>query len=132
MKTFYKFVIFCFVGGISTLIDFSVLNIGVYFLGESYFMVNLSKIFGIILSMTWSFPMNKHFTFKSKEENLFKQFLKYLSVYGITSLINFLIFSGIIFFIGTAFLPRTIAFIFATGMGLMLNFLGSLLWTFKK
>ena len=132
MKNFYKFMTFCFIGGVSTLIDFSVLNLGIYFLGPSYLMVNISKILATEISMCWNFPMNRHFTFKAGEGKFHHQLAKYLSLYGVTSLFNFLIFSSLVFVLGTSFLPRTIAFVIATGSALLLNFVGSLFWTFKK
>lgn len=132
MKTLYKFIMFCFIGGVSTLIDYSVLNLGVYILGTSYLMVNISKVVGIGISMCWNFPMNRYFTFKAREGNLKKQIIKFLSVYGITSLVNLIVFSSLIFILGTSFWPRTIAFVIATAAALLLNFFGSLFWTFNK
>jgi putative flippase GtrA len=132
MDKIKKFIIFCFVGGIATLIDYLVMNLSIFILGNSYIITTISKIFGIIVSMMWNFPANRYLTFKAKDGKVRRQLPKWLLVYAITSLINFLIFSIIIFFIGTEFLPRTIAFIIGTAAGLILNFIISLFWTFKK
>ena len=131
MDKLKKFLIFCFVGGVATLIDYSVMNLSIAILGSSYLMTDISKILGIIFSMMWNFPVNRHLTFKAHHGKVRKQLPKWLIVYAITSLVNFLIFSLVIFFTGTELVPRTIAFILGTCAGLILNFVFSLIWTFK-
>ena len=132
MDRLKKFIIFCFVGGIATLIDYTAMNLLILWLGKSYAITITSKILATIVAMAWNFPASKYLTFKSKEGKIKEELPKWLSVYVLTMFINFIIFSGIIFFIGTEFWPRTMAFVIATGASLILNFIISLVWTFKE
>jgi putative flippase GtrA len=129
---FLKFVVFCFVGGIATLIDFLVLNLSMYFLGNTQVMATVSKALGIIVSMLWNFPANRYLTFKANNGKIRHQLPRWLLVYIITSLVNIGVFSIIVYITGTGFYPRTFAFVCATGVSLILNFIFSLFWTFKK
>lgn len=132
MEKIPKFFIFCFVGGIATLIDFAVFNIFAYFLGEGYLMPQISRAIGIGVSMIWNFTMNRSFTFRAKEEKIKCQLPKWLIVYGITALINLAVFSLVISQTGNSLIGRNIAFVCGTTVSITLNFFGSLLWTFRK
>jgi putative flippase GtrA len=131
-SNFWKFVSFCFVGGIAFLIDFAVFNTSAYFLGNAPLMPQLSRVLGIAISMIWNFSMNRSMTFKAKEGKIKSQLAKWLIVYGVTSVINIIIFSIMIGIIGNSFWDRNIAFVLGTGITLVLNFIGSFFWTFKK
>lgn len=132
IKKIPRFVIFCFVGGIATLIDFIVFNIFAYILGDGLFMPQISRALGIGISMIWNFSMNRNITFRAKDGKIINQLPKWLLVYGITSLINLGIFSIILSHTGNSLMGRNIAFVCGTGISIILNFLGSLLWTFKR
>jgi len=131
IKGFWKFICFCFVGGIATLIDFIIFNISAFFLGNGFLMPQLARILGIGISMIWNFTMNRNITFNAKDGKIKSQITKWLIVYGITSLVNIIIFSIVINIIGNSFWERNIAFVLGTGISLILNFIGSLLWAFK-
>jgi putative flippase GtrA len=132
IKGFWKFICFCIVGGVATLIDFIIFNISAYFLGNGFLMPQLSRILGIITSMIWNFTMNRNITFNAKEEKIKSQLAKWLIIYGITSMINIIVFSIVINIIGNSFWERNIAFVLGTGISLTLNFIGSLLWAFRS
>ncbi len=127
-----KFIIFCFVGGIATLIDFIVFNLFAYILGDGLLIPQISRVLGIGISMVWNFTMNRNITFKAREGKIRFQLPKWLTVYGITALINLIIFTLIINQTGNSLIGRNIAFIFGTVVSIILNFLGSLFWTFKN
>ena len=131
IKGLGKFVCFCFIGGVSTLIDLVVFNIFSYFLGNGFLMPQLARILGIGISMIWNFTMNRNITFKAKEGKIKSQLIKWLILYGITSLVNLVIFSIAINLIGNSFWERNIAFVLGTGISLILNFIGSMFWAFK-
>ncbi len=132
IKRIPKFITFCFVGGIATFIDFVVFNTFAYFLGNSFLMPQISRVLGIVVSMIWNFTMNRNVTFCAKEGSIKSQLPKWLIVYGITALINLAIFSLVISQTGNSLLGRNIAFLCGTGASIILNFFGSLFWTFKK
>jgi len=131
-KTFLRFGIFCFVGGIATLIDWAFFNLFSLLLGKELIMLQISRILAIVLSMVWNFFANRKFTFKASQEKVLHQLPKWLIVYGLTSLVNFLVFTLLISILGGEFWPRNIAFVCGTGISLILNFIGSALWAFKK
>ena len=121
IKRIPKFILFCFVGGIATLIDFVVFNIFAYFLGEGYLMPQISRVIGIGVSMIWNFTMNRNITFRAREGKIKHQLPKWLIVYGITALINLAIFSLILSQTGNSLIGRNIAFICGTGVNLIVT-----------
>jgi len=132
LKNFYKFICFCFVGGIATIIDLSVFNVSSLILGKTYLILQISRILGIGVSMIWNFTVNRNITFKSRDEKIKKQLPKWLILYFITSLVNFIIFSLVIMILGNSIIERNIAFFCGIAVSIPLNFIGSLLWAFKK
>lgn len=131
-KNFYKFIIFGFVGGIAGLIDWGVFNLMAVILGKDFVMLQISRLLGIATSMIWNFSVNRNFTFKAKHEKIKVQLPKWLVLYAATSLINFVIFSGVISLIGTNFWERNIAFLCGWAISIPLNFIGSMFWIFRK
>ncbi len=132
IKNLWKFVLFCFVGGIATLIDLGIFNICTFLFGKTLLMLKTSRALGIGISMIWNFTMNRNITFRAKEEKVRRQLPKWFILYIITSLVNFLVFSLVITLMGRGFLERNIAFFCGIAISIPLNFIGSLLWVFKK
>ena len=132
IKKIPKFLIFCFVGGVATLIDFVIFNLFAYILGSGFLMPQISRILGILISMVWNFTMNRNITFRVREEKIKYKLPKWIIVYGITALINLAIFSLVISQIGNTLLGRNIAFVSGTAVSISLNFLGSKFWTFRR
>ena len=62
MKFISKFIIFCFIGGISALIDFGIFNL--FFWLNFDFIV--SRIIAILFAITYNFCMNRNITFSAK------------------------------------------------------------------
>lgn len=131
-KLICKFFLFCVVGGFATLIDWGIFNIFSHFLDNSIFMLQVSRVIAIGGSMIWNFLINRKFTFKAGEDKLSNQAVKWLIVYIVTSLINFIIFSLIISLIGGGFWQRNIAYLSGLVVSIPLNFMGSMLWAFKR
>ncbi|TXH00934.1 MAG: GtrA family protein [Candidatus Moraniibacteriota bacterium] len=140
VKQFSKFII---VGGINTGIDFSVLNVLIFFtfftFGLQLFVLNCISFSVAVVN---SYFMNKRWTFKeaaaglaSKDSSVqFSQFFV-VSLIGIT--INGLILTGITTYITAPFglseqLWANFAKLVATGASLVWNFVGYKLFVFKK
>ncbi len=131
-KKFRKFIIFCFVGGIATLIDLGVFNLSAIILGKGVVLLQISRLLGIIVSMMWNFVINRNLTFDAKNEKVRKQLPKWITLYSATSLINFLVFSWAVSVIGASFWERNIAFVCGYVISVPLNFVGSMFWAFRK
>ena len=127
-KTLKQFIIFGFVGGVATIIDFLFFNL--LFWLTTYFVV--SRLVGIMISMIWNFTANRRITFKAIKGDLRKQLFKYLIVYGISMGANVLV--GWIAFqiLGPGQLNANIAAVLGLVVSIPTAFIGSKLWAFKK
>jgi putative flippase GtrA len=134
-----QFSVFVIIGGINTVIDFSILNIEIKITGitsgSGLFVMNTISFLVAVMN---SYFMNKYWTFhdvtKSHEETKFAQFITVSLigsginssiVYGITTHISPL-------FAITPLLWANIAKLLATGISLIWNFIGYKLFVFKK
>lgn len=122
-----KFLLFCFVGGIATLLDLVSFNI--VFTYTSLFI--FSRIIGIAFSMVWNFTANRVMTFQAKEGKISLQLIKYLIVYGIAMSLNVLVSWGAYQLIGPGILQANIAAILGFIISIPTAFFGSLLWAFN-
>lgn len=129
MRIRYKFLVFCFVGGIAAIIDFLFFNLFFAWVGFGFV---ISRILGILISMIWNFTMNKYITFKSKKGNIKKQVGKYLTSYGITMALNVLVGWIVLKLIGESWINGNIAVAAGLAVSIPLNFIFSLFWTFKE
>ena len=125
--TVAKFLKFCIVGGIATLIDFLFFN--VFFIVSSYFLI--SRIMGILISMIFNFSLNKHFTFRARG-NTSNQLIKHIVVYGIAMGANIFVSKTIYTLLGEGVLNANIAAAFGLIVSIPTAFFGSLLWAFRK
>ena len=125
---FKQIIIFGLVGGVETVLDFLAFNL--FFFATSAFIV--SRIIGILSSMTWNFMMNRTFTFKAQEGKIKGQLIKYLIVYGISMGLNILISWFVyVYMLSPGQLNANIAAAFALCISIPLAFIGSKLWAFK-
>ena len=128
MKNKYKFLVFCFVGFSSFLIDLFFFNI--FF--AIHFGFIFSRIFAAGLSMIFNFNVNRNFTFKAGDKNIKHQIWKWLLVYFISIFVNISVGYTILQIIGESTLNANIAAIIGIGFSIPVGFFGSLLWVFKK
>ena len=120
---------FSFVGGVAALIDLAFFNLFFSIIGFNFI---LARILGIAISMIWNFTMNRYVTFSAKKDKMHNQIVKYLIVYAISMSANILFGILILKIIGDGIIQGNIAAIAGIAISIPLNFLGSLLWTFKK
>jgi putative flippase GtrA len=128
LKTLLRFIIFCFVGGIATLIDFIIFNL-FYFIGIGFV---ISRFFGIVISMVWNFGMNRNVTFNARNGKYIKQLSKYLVVYAVSMGANVLVGVIILSLLGDGTINANIAAAAGLSLSIPLSFFGSWLWTFRK
>ena len=126
-KTHHKFILFCFVGGVATLLDLLFFN----FMFKYTQLFVLSRIAGIAFSMIWNFNANKHMTFQAKEGKTAPQIFKYLIVYGTAMGLNVLVSWTVFGIIGPGQLEANIAAVLGMMVSIPTAFIGSLLWAFK-
>lgn len=126
-KILKKFIIFCLVGGIATILDWGFFNM-FFYLGRPF---SQSRLFAIAISMIWNFWANRTITFKARSEDWKKQLPKYLIVYIISMGSNYIIANAVYFFLPTGTVYANIAFISGLIISIPLSFVGSLLWAFN-
>ena len=129
MKNIWKFVIFCFVGGSSALIDLIVFNIAYTFFG--LFFIG-SRIVATMIAVVYNFTMNRNFTFGAKKQSIKKQTLRYSVVYSISIGTNWLVSFFVLGLLGESVLNANIASVAGIAVSIPIGFFGSLLWAFKK
>ena len=128
MKHFFKFIIFCFVGGIAFLIDWLFFNI-FYWVGIEFIF---SRIFAIAISMVFNFSVNRNITFKARSNKIRKQAIKWVLVYVIAILANIGVGKLFLITFGENLFTANIAVFIGAGVAIPISFFGSLLWVFKK
>lgn len=118
-----KFIKFCIVGGINTVISLVVYTIlikqGMHYLGAS--------TIGYIAGILNGYLLSSKFVFGEKL-NMSKG-IKFILIYLSALVINLLIMSGLIEILGVKEIP---AQVIATGFNVLYNFILNNLWTFKK
>lgn len=142
MKSFIRFIIFCFVGATSALVHLIVFNIFFYLfksvLNIKYLLFGaslsyyLSTLMGIIISIIYNFSMNRNFTFSAKQESIKKQMPRFAAVYSLSISVNFIVSLIILNIIGESTINANIATFFGIVSSIPVSYFGSLLWTFRK
>ena len=121
-KLEYQILIFLFIGGLATIVDFIIYS---YLL--TFFSINISKLISMLSSSLFSYFMNKIFTFnKGKNYNS-----KYLLKYYIVFLLNLLNNIFVNYYIYKWTSMKSLAFILATLFGMIVNFIGQKFYVFK-
>jgi putative flippase GtrA len=116
---------FLVIGGISTIISYSVFLVSLRVFGFHYIFAN---IMAFVFGISFGYPMNRRWTFDSGHHKN-SHFLQYLSVY-LTSLLIGTIFLRIA--VDTIGIIPEVAFILAVGITTFTNFLGTKFFVFKK
>lgn len=127
MKDFFKrnisFFKFCVVGGCSTLIDFAI-----YYALSVQIHLLLAKTTSMSCSMVFSYFFNKIWSFSSKTGNVRNEVPKYI----LTQIINLLINVSINYLVFKITKNKILAFVVATGLAMIVNYLIQRVYVFKK
>ena len=128
-RNFWKFIIFCFVGGSSALVHLFFFNIFRFWVGVSF---TLALFFGVFFSIIYNFSMNRNFTFSARNGSIKRQIIKFIIVYAIAISINFITALALKNLLGSGVMQENLATIGGIIMSIPFSFLGSLFWVFKK
>ena len=121
-KLEYQILVFLFIGGLATTIDFVIYN---YLF--TFFSINISKLISMLSSSLFSYFTNKIFTFnKGKNYNQ-----KYLIKFYIIFLLNLLTNIIVNYYVYKLTSVKLLAFILATLFGMTVNFIGQKFFVFK-
>jgi hypothetical protein len=121
-KLEYQILVFLFIGGLATIIDFVIYN---YLF--TFFSINISKLISMLSSSLFSYFMNKIFTFnKGRNYNQ-----KYLIKFYIIFLLNLLTNIFVNYYVYKLTSVKLLAFILATLFGMIVNFIGQKFYVFK-
>ncbi len=107
----FKFLI---IGGISTAIDFCI-----YMIISNYIDITISKLISMTIASVFSFIFNKNWTFINKEKTSVIMALKYI----LAQIINIGVNTGINTLVYNLTKVKIIAFIIATGIAMVVNYL---------
>jgi len=127
-KTWHKFIVFCCIGGASTLIDWSMFNL--FYKITSIFIFSLAM--GFIISMTFNFTINRNYTFSARAYSIKKQLFRWVTIHGIAFLARTGIGTLSLYLLGESVLNVNIAYVLGLTVSIPITFLGSKNWAFKK
>ena len=145
-KTYIALTKFAIVGGLSFFIDLSV-----YYLLSQTIQTFIAKSLGIVLATWVNYQLNKRWTWGQKNKNK-DRFARYIALYTFSGILN--VISNEIFLshlpiadltlnlnypgqnlntdIFAVKINKFFAVIFATAIGMMMNFIGQKIWVFKE
>jgi putative flippase GtrA len=109
----------------SVAIDFAVYRLLV---SQAGYQNDFAKASGYLSGLVFGFFLNKLWTFESRQARLSEPLL-YLAVYSVTFLLNLAINRGILAGFGESAMP--LAFLMATGVSTVCNFVGLKLVAFR-
>lgn len=115
---------FILVGILNTIVGYSFYFVFLKFNINYIIALLISHVIGVVHSFIW----NKFWTFKIKEDTK-RQILKFVSVYAITFILNFII---LLVFVEKLNIDKRIAQIFALFIVTLVSFLGHKFWSFKS
>ena len=126
-KHLRRVVLFCFTGGVATLIDLFFFNI--FFFLTSAFVI--SRIGGILSSVAFNFTFNRNVTFRAKNIRVHHQLWKFVIIYGISMTSNVLVGKLVLSFLDNSTLSANIAAISGLAVSIPIGFFG-LINTLKR
>lgn len=97
-----------------------------YYVLITFFSHDTSKTISFLLGTIVAYIINKYWTFE-KHEKSYKEMVQFGILYGITLIANVFANKIVLEYTGMVFL----AFLFATGVSTVLNFLGQKFWVFR-
>jgi len=122
------FVNYCLVGGSGVLV-----NLSVYYSLTRFLDINafLSSPIAIWVSILTNFLLNNYWTFRNRPANksILSRLLNFHVVAGIAGLINYIMFVVLISLLS---IHDLLAVLFGIGVGIVFNYTGNSLWTFRK
>lgn len=126
----HQIVFYLICGAISTSVDFMI-----YFsLYKLDFQVDLAKGFSFMIATFISYFLNKHITFQTKNKS-FYEFLWFILVHILAMLCDVAMNRVMLFFLGLILVGHVkviLAFVIATGVSVIINFLGQRYFVFRK
>lgn len=122
-KEIKKICKFLLIGGSSTLIDFLI-----YFILSKNINVNLSKFISMVFSCTYSFLINKSWTFQVKGKIRFEYIIKYILTQSVNIVMNVATNRVILNITG----EKLLAYVLATCVGMVCNFTLQRFFVFAK
>lgn len=145
-KTGKQFLKFALVGVMNTLVDLIVLNTETLLTGvKDGSGYAVQKGFSFLVAVTFSYVLNKHWTFEDKsQENQTRKFSQFLFVSIIGMLINVTTATVVVTYLKPVINPAlnlsfltdqiwvNIGALSGTAVGLIWNFIGYKFWVFKK
>ncbi|BCZ49017.1 hypothetical protein psyc5s11_50840 [Clostridium gelidum] len=113
---------FLLVGGTSTILDYVI-----YIILSRYIDYSLAKVISMCCACTYSFFLNKEFSFKDQSKNNIDQLIKYVVAQVINITVNVLVNAFVLKTVGI----KIIAFIVATGTAMIVNYLLQKVFVFR-
>lgn len=117
---------FCVTGGLNTIIDLAVTTALNSLL---HININIAKPIGYLCGMANSFVVNKKWTFKTDDKQTKKELVKFIAVNLCMLGLSLLLIN---IFKSTLQIGDTFANILSTGIVMVINFLVSNFWVFRK
>lgn len=119
-KSLYRFVL---TGGSSTLIDFII-----YYFMSNYIDISIAKCISLLCSSVYSYYLNKRWTFENDKKSSATIVIRYYVTFAINMIVNISINRCIFNYSHNRF----IAFIFATGTAMIVNYILQKKWVFTQ
>ena len=117
---------YCGVGALGFLIDAGLL---LWFMETFALNPYLARVFSILLALTMTWAMHRHWTFASANPDRLGEWSRFAAVNGAGGALNYCVYSAILLALpGTA---PMIALAAGSALALMANFLGSRHWAFR-
>ncbi len=125
-----EFIKFALVGVVGFIVDIIALYFGLYIIGLGVFA---SKILSYLVASTTTWYLNRNFTFqKDNSSNLIKEWVSFVGANGVGGVINFTIYTLIIYGVSFTTLVPLIASSCGSIAGLIFNFTISSKFIFKS
>jgi len=128
MKGYWRFVLFCVVGGASAVVDLAFFNLA-FFAGVGFI---LARVFGVLVSMGVNFFMNRSVSFSARGRSIRGQVPKYFVVYLVSSTVNVGVGFLAVTILGPGALQANLASVIGIVVAIPFSFFGLLLWAFKR
>lgn len=130
---------FGLIGFLAVFVDlgiyYTLINLLVDIFPEENFRNAVSKSLSFMCGTFVTYNLNKLWTWRQRDRSN-KRFVKFMMLYGFSMLVNVLVNSSLIFLLPFIGIPEEhvikLAFIGATGMSAVMNFIGQKIWVFKN
>jgi dolichol-phosphate mannosyltransferase len=127
-----QFIKFCIVGAINTIVDWAFYAIFKTFIGSStQTLKQIAKACSFVIAATSSYIMNRKWTFRSTDNQILKQAIKFIAIS-----VGGLVINNSVFYLITSpkflHLADILGLISGTAIATFWNFFGNRKWTFKE